>query len=106
MREEGAISEEDMYQVKRALKSMVTARGKGPLKDKSSLICFFNVWINLDSDWNHDQRAIQVEGILDIVLVRQIDYNFLLLIDQSSGHGRMRKGTLNVNFMSVKFITN
>ena len=30
-------------------------------------------------------------------------FDFLMLVYQLSGHGKMRKGTLNVNNMSVKY---
>ena len=39
----------------------------------------------------------------DVVSVKFPHYNFLLLLDQSSGHGRMREGSLNANVMSSKF---
>ena len=43
--------------------------------------------------------SLQVEDIYDVLLVKFPDYDFLLLLDQSSGHGKMREGSLNVNSM-------
>ena len=53
--------------------------------------------------WNYDQMALQVEDVYDVVSVKFPQYDFLLLLDQSSGRGRMREGSLNENLMSSRF---
>ena len=47
--------------------------------------------------------ALQVEDVFDVLSVKFPEYDFLFLMDQSSGHGRMREDALNVNQMSVKW---
>lgn len=47
--------------------------------------------------------ALQVEDLNGVLTIKYPHYNFLLLLDQTSGHGRMREGSLNVNMMSLKF---
>ena len=59
--------------------------------------------MNLEGFWNYDQMALQVEDIYDVLATKFPGYDILLLLDQSSGHGRMREGTLNVNTMSVRW---
>ena len=62
----------------------------------------------LSTKWNGNRSTItpncvvQVEDIYNILSVKYPHFNFLLLLDQSSGHGKMRKGTLNVNNMRLK----
>ena len=47
--------------------------------------------------------SLQVEDIYDVLSIKFPQYNFLLLLDQSSGHGRMGEGGLNINTMSVRW---
>ena len=59
--------------------------------------------------------ALQVEDIYDVLDVKcnnnnvgdnsniNNDVEFVLMMDQSSGHGRMREGALNANNMGVRF---
>ena len=75
---------------------------KKKLTDQLTLIRFFDVGINLEGFWNYDQMSLQVEDAYDVLAVKYLHYEFLLLLNQSSGHGKMRKGALNVNNMSVK----
>ena len=67
------------------------------------MIKFFDLGVNLEGYWNFDQMALQVEDIYDVFSVKFPDYDFLLLLDQSSGHGTMREGSLNVNSMGVRW---
>ena len=64
---------------------------------------FFDVGVNLEGFWNNDRMALQVEDIYDVLAVKFPHYDFLLMLDQSSGHGQMREGALNVNSMSVRW---
>ncbi len=76
---------------------------KKKLVNNLTLMRFFDVGINLEGFWNYDQMALQVEDMYDVVSVKFPQYNFLLLLDQSSGHGRMREESLNANLMSSRF---
>ena len=76
---------------------------KKKIVDHIILIRFFYVGINLEGFWNYGQISLQVEDIYDILSVKFPHYDFLLLLDQSSGHGKMRRGALNVHNMSLKF---
>ena len=67
------------------------------------MIRFFDVGINLEGFWNYDQTALQVEDVFGVLSVEYPQYDFLFMLDQSSGHGKMREGSLNINLMSVKF---
>ena len=57
----------------------------------------------MEGFWNYDQMALQVEDVFDVLAIKYPAYDFLFMLDQSSGHGRMREGSLNVNLMSLKF---
>ncbi len=73
------------------------------LIDNLTLIRFFDVGVNLEGFWNYDQMAIQVEDVYDVLCVKYPQFDFLFILDQSSGHGEMRESSLNVNLMSMKF---
>ena len=47
--------------------------------------------------------SLQVEDVYDVLATVYPTYDFLLLLDQSSGHGKMREGALNVNTMGVRW---
>ena len=72
------------------------------ITDGLTLIHFLDVGVNLEGFWNYDQMALQVEDIYDVLASKFPHSNFLLLLDQSSGHGKMREGSLNVNSMRVR----
>ncbi len=67
------------------------------------MIRFFDVGVNLEGLWNYDQMALQVEDIFDVLAIKYPQFDILFLFDQSSDHGRMRKGSLNANTMSVRW---
>ena len=73
------------------------------LKDNLTLIKFFNLGVNLEGYWNFDQMALQVEDIYNVLVVKYPHFDFFLLLDQSSGHGKMREGSLNVNSMGMRW---
>ncbi len=52
---------------------------------------------------NYDQICVQVEDVYDILAIKYPLFIFLLLLDQSSGHGKMTQGAQFINKMSVKF---
>ena len=54
--------------------------------------------INEKGHWNYNQMALQIEDIYDVLEVKfnkinnvDNDVNFLLMMDQLSGHGRCVK---------------
>ncbi len=53
--------------------------------------------------WNYNQTVLQVENVFDVLAIKYPQYDIVLLMDQSSGHGKMQEGALNANLMSVKF---
>ena len=46
--------------------------------------------------------ALHVEDVYGVLGVKYPAYDFLLMLDQSSGHGRMIQGSLNEKNISVK----
>ena len=57
----------------------------------------FYVNVNLEGFWNYDQTSLQVEDIYEVLATIPLQFDFLLLLDQSSDHGKMREGALSVN---------
>ena len=47
--------------------------------------------------------ALQIEDAFDVLSIKCLDYDFLILMDQSSGHGKRMEGGLNAGEMSVRF---
>ena len=68
-----------------------------------TLIQYFDLGMNEEGYWNYNHVALQVEDIFDVLSIKYPSYDFLFMLDQSSGHGRMREGALNVNQMSGKW---
>ena len=73
---------------------------KKKIEDGLTLIKFFDLGVNLEGYWNFDQMTLQVEDIYNVLGVKYPDFD--LLLDQSSGHGKMREGLSNVNIMGVR----
>ena len=75
------------------------------MNDQLTLIKYFDAGINEEGYWNDDQMALQVEDIVDCLMIKFKNKNidFVFLMDQSSGHGRMRDNALNANTMSVRY---
>ena len=67
------------------------------------MVRFFDVGVNFEGFWNYDQMSLQVEDVYNILATVYPQFDFLLLLDQSSGHGKMREGALNVNTMGVRW---
>ena len=76
---------------------------KKKIKDTFTLVQFFDIGINEEGYWNYNHMALQVEDIFDVLSTKYIDFDFVFLMDQSSGHGRMRDGSLNINTMNKKW---
>ena len=69
-----------------------------------TLVRFFDVGVNLEGFWNYDKMALQVEDVYNVLSVKYPEYDFQFILDQSSGHGKTREGSLNVNLMSMKLL--
>ena len=76
---------------------------KKEVKDRLTLVRFFDLRINQEGYWNYFHMALQIEDVYDVLSIKFPAYDFLLMLDQSSGHGRMRQGSLNEKNMSVKW---
>ena len=74
-----------------------------PLNDKHTLLKYFYIGINKEGYWNYNHIALQIEDIYGILSIRFPGYEFCFLFDQSSGHGRMKEGSLNANLMNNVF---
>ncbi len=57
---------------------------------------FFDVGINEEGYWNYNQIALQVEDVFDELAIKYPQYDIVLLMDQSSGHGKMREGIIPI----------
>ena len=57
----------------------------------------------MEGYWNYNHIVLQVEDAYDILSIKFPGYDFCLLLDQSSGHGRIQEGSLNVNLMNKNF---
>ena len=75
---------------------------KKKINDNLTFVRFFDAGVNLEGFWNYNQMALQVEDIYKILCVKYPQFDFLFMLDQSSGHRRMREGLLDVNLMSMK----
>ena len=76
---------------------------KKEIKDPLTLVRFFDVGINEEGYWNYFHMALLIEDAFDVLSVKYPEYDFLILMDQSSGHGKRMEGGLNAAEMSVKF---
>ena len=67
------------------------------------MVKFFDLGINEEVYWNYFHMALQIEDIFDVLTIKFPGYDFLILMDQSSGHGKKMEGGLNAIEMSVRF---
>ena len=61
---------------------------KTKITDPLTLVRYFDIGVNLEGFLNNDQMSLQVEDIYDVLSVKYPAYDFLLLLDQSSGRGK------------------
>ena len=59
--------------------------------------------VNLKGFWNYDQISPHVLDVCNVLSVKFPYNNFLLLLEQSSGHAKMREGELSANTISVRW---
>ena len=73
------------------------------IDDPLTLVRFFDLGINDEGYWNYFHMALQIEDTFDVLSVKYPDFDFAILMDQSSGHGKKRGGGLNAMEMSGRF---
>ena len=71
--------------------------------DKHLLIRYFEVGIMREGYWNFHHMALQIEDMFDVLAVIYPHCDYVLLMDQSSGHGRSVKDALDASSMNVKY---
>ena len=67
------------------------------------MIQYFDFSMSEEGYWNYNHVALQVEGVFNVFSIKYLSFDFLLMLDQSSGHGHTREGALNMNQMSIKW---
>jgi hypothetical protein len=73
---------------------------KQEITNFSPFLRFFEYGADKDGYWNYSHMALQVEDLVDCLVVLYPDFDFILLFDHSSGHGKSQKDGLNVHSMS------
>ena len=90
-----------IFQVKSPIKLMEPTKSD---QRYTSLVHFFDVGINEEGYWNYNQIDLQVEDVFDVLAIKKYpQYDIVFMMEQSSGHGKMRDGTLNANLMAVRY---
>jgi hypothetical protein len=72
---------------------------KEDIIDYSPLVHLFEYGAEKKGYWNYNHMALQVEDLMDCLPVLYPDFDFVLLFDQSSGHGKSQKGGLYASNM-------
>ena len=63
---------------------------KKRLTNKHALIKYIDMGVNNEGFWDYHQMALQVEDAFDVLRVKYPEADFLILMDQSAGHGKKR----------------
>ena len=81
----------------------MAAQKKKMIKDKLTLVQFFDLGFEEEGYWNYFHMALQIEDTFDILSVEFPDLDFVVLMDQSSGHiKRMGKWELDLEGVNKK----
>ena len=59
--------------------------------------------VNNEGFWDYHQMALQLEDAVDVLSVKYPDYDFVVLMDQSSDHKKKREGGLDAKTMNMKW---
>ena len=73
------------------------------IRDKLTLVQFFDLRINEEGYWNYFHMALQIEYVFNVLSVKFQEYDFVVLMDQNSGHGKKMEEGLNAIEMSMRF---
>ena len=91
------------YISKESAKNVYGSTYKHVFTSTHLLIKYFDVGIHQDGYWNYDHQALQNEDFYDVISVLYPNYNYVILSDQSSGHGTLLTDALHAPNMSVKW---
>ena len=75
---------------------------KGDLTDDPALR-FFDAGVNKDGYWTNSHLKIQLEDLYDCLSVIFPNFDFLIMLDQSSGHCKVREDGLVVSKLNVNY---
>ena len=64
---------------------------------------YFDVGVEAEGYWSHDHICLQTEDLCDILCVKYPKHDFMILIDQSTGHKKRSEDSLNSLNMSVRY---
>ena len=78
-------------------------REKKPLTCKHALIRYFELGINAEGYWSYHHMVLQIEDAFDILSVKYPHCDFVILMDYSGPHQKMRKNGLDANQMGVRW---
>ncbi len=76
---------------------------KNEIKHRLTLVQFFDLGINEECYWNYFHMALQFEDVFDGLSVKLLDFDYVILMDQSSGHGKKMDRGLNAIEMSMRY---
>ena len=75
---------------------------KEPLKE-SPFIIEFEYGANNEGYWTYDNMVLQLDDCVDCLNYLYPNYEFLFMLDHSSGHDKQKPDALNATNMKVKF---
>ena len=96
------IQRDEDYKAKDDAKLIKNCTKKTLLTDDPSLL-FFESGANKEGYWTNLHVKLQLEDIFDCLTVIFPEFDFIVLFDQSLGHCKLRKDSLNVNNMNVSY---
>ena len=91
------------YCEKEAATEVYGSDKKKMIKDRLTLVRFFDLGVKEEGYWNYFHMALQIEDIFDVLSIKFPDHDFLILMDQSSGHGKSLSNGLNAAKMNVSY---
>jgi hypothetical protein len=77
------------------------AKKQPPTSDP--FVHYFEYGADLEGYWNYQHMVLQVEDFCDAITNLYPQYDFLFLVDHSSGHDKQREDGLNVTRMTRNF---
>jgi len=88
-------------------KAAIEAGGLKDAKKKpltsDPFVRYFEYGADLEGYWNYQHMVLQLEDCCDVVTSLYPQYDFLFLVDHSSGHDKQREDGLNVSRMTRNF---
>ena len=58
------------------------------IKDKLTSVQFFDLGINEEDYCNYFHMTLQIEDAFDVLSIKYPEYDYMILVDQSNGHGK------------------